>query len=91
MEMKLDASQETIIDQQQTIEKFRELVRSMQGEMSDLRAKGEKERAIEGIAPQAQAMISLQSQLKSTSMKQTSRVSGLQCGSLTRDGVHSML
>ena len=74
--MKLDASQETIIDQQQTIEKFRELVRSMQGEISELRAKGEKERATEGTAPQAQAMMSLQSQLKSTVMKQTSRVSG---------------
>ena len=76
MEMKLDASQETIVDQQQTIEKFRELVRSMQGEMSELRAKGEKERTSEGVAPQAQAMMSLQSQLKSTAMKQTSRVSG---------------
>ena len=43
MEMKLDASQETIIDQQQTIEKFRELVRGMQGEMGELRANGGEE------------------------------------------------
>ena len=74
MEMKLDASQETIVDQQQTIEKFRELVRGMQGEMGELKAKGERERVTEDT-PQAQAMMSLQSQLKSTAMKQTSRVS----------------
>ena len=30
MERRLDASQETIVDQQQTIEKFRELVRQLQ-------------------------------------------------------------
>ena len=75
MEMKLDASQETIVDQQQTIEKFRELVRSMQGEMGELKAKGERERPSEETTPQTQAMMSLQTQLKSTAMKQTSRVS----------------
>jgi dynactin 1 len=72
MEMKLDASQETIVDQQQTIEKFRELVRGIQGEIGELRAKGEQ-RATEDAAPQAQAMMSLQTQLKSSAMKQTSR------------------
>lgn len=30
MERRLEASQETIVDQQQTIEKFRELVRQLQ-------------------------------------------------------------
>ena len=74
MEMKLDASQETIVDQQQTIEKFRELVRGMQGEMGELRAKGERKTS-DDTAPQAQAMMSLQTQLKSSAMKQTSRVS----------------
>ena len=73
MEMKLDASQETIVDQQQTIEKFRELVRGMQAEMGELRAKGER-KVTEDTAPQAQAMMSLQTQLKSSAMKQTSRV-----------------
>ena len=76
MEMKLDASQETIVDQQQTIEKFRELVRGMQGEIGELRAKGEQ-RAAEDTVPQAQAMMSLQTQLKSSAMKQTSRVSSV--------------
>ena len=32
LERKLDASQETIVDQQQTIEKYRELVRHLQVE-----------------------------------------------------------
>ena len=76
MEMKLDASQETIVDQQQTIEKFRELVRGMQGEIGELRAKGEQ-RAAEDTVPKAQAMMSLQTQLKSSAMKQTSRVSSV--------------
>ena len=75
MEMKLDASQETIVDEQQTIEKFRELVRGMQGEIGELRAKGER-RVSKDTTPQAQAMMSLQTQLKSSAMKQTSRVSG---------------
>lgn len=74
MEMKLDASQETIVDQQQTIEKFRELVRGMQGEMGELKAKGEKKLSEETI-PQTQVMMNLQTQLKSSAMKQTSRVS----------------
>ena len=84
MERKLDASQETIVDQQQTIEKFRELVRVMQAEMGELRAKGEKERSAEDTTPQAQAMMSLQTQLKSTAMKETSRVSAM--WGLSHDG-----
>ena len=74
--MRLEASQETIIDQQQTIEKFRELVHNMQSEMSELKARGEKKISKDTATPHeaAQAVISLQSQLKSSAMKQTSRV-----------------
>ena len=46
MERKLDATQETIVDQQQTIEKFRNLVHNLNSDLAELRSKGE--RAAEG-------------------------------------------
>ena len=42
MERKLEAAQETIVDQQQTIEKFRELVHNLTSDLSELRSKGER-------------------------------------------------
>ncbi len=42
MERKLDAAQECIIDQQQTIEKFRELVHNLQSDLTELRERGER-------------------------------------------------
>ncbi len=42
MERKLEAAQETIVDQQQTIEKFRELVHNLTTDLTDLRSKGER-------------------------------------------------
>ena len=80
-ERKLEATQETIIDQQQTIEKFRELVRHLQDDISELREKGEKSSGggdgggggTDSMA-QSQTMMNLNVQLKST-MKAHARVS----------------
>ena len=74
LERKLDASQETIVDQQQTIEKFRELVHQMQGGMAELRQRGAVGGEGGGGSHQAQAVVNLNAQLKSTTIKQTSRV-----------------
>ena len=76
-ERKLEATQETIIDQQQTIEKFRELVRHLQDDITELREKGEKSSGGgsggDSVA-QSQTMMNLNVQLKST-MKAHARVS----------------
>lgn len=73
MERKLEATQETIIDQQQTIEKFRNLVHNLNADLAEYRNKGEKEG--EGTGAQSQAaMMSLNVQLKSA-IKTQSRVS----------------
>ena len=78
-ERKLEATQETIIDQQQTIEKFRELVRHLQDDITELRQKGEKSSGSGGEGgadsmAQSQTMMNLNVQLKST-MKAHARVS----------------
>ena len=78
-ERKLEATQETIIDQQQTIEKFRELVRHLQDDITELREKGEKSVGGGGggeadSMAQSQTMMNLNVQLKST-MKAHARVS----------------
>ncbi|XP_064382819.1 dynactin subunit 1-like isoform X2 [Halichondria panicea] len=44
VERKLNAAQEIIIDQQQTIKKFRELVHNLQSDLTDLRECGERAR-----------------------------------------------
>ena len=81
MERKLDAAQETIIDQQQTIDKFRELVRHLQSDITDLRQRGESLRAeapeatAASMASQSHAMMSL-SQFKTTAIRAHSRVRG---------------
>ena len=73
-ERKQEATQETIIDQQQTIEKFRELVRNLQEDMRELREKGTKSTSGGGDSmAQSQTMMSLNVQLKST-MKAHARV-----------------
>ena len=64
VERKLDAAQETIIDQQQTIEKFRELVRNLQSDLTDLRERGERS-GDSGSGVEAQAVMNLNVQLKS--------------------------
>ena len=73
-ERKLEATQETIIDQQQTIEKFRDLVRHLQDDITELRERGEKS-AGDGAdsMAQSQTMMNLNVQLKST-MKAHARV-----------------
>jgi len=67
MEQKLDAAQETIVDQQQTIEKFRELVRNLNADLKDLRDnKREKGVSEEKIAVESKTSIAnLNVQLKS--------------------------
>lgn len=74
-ERKLEATQETIIDQQQTIEKFRELVRHLQADITELRERGEKSTSGGGDSmAQSQTMMNLNVQLKSA-MKAHARVS----------------
>lgn len=75
-ERKLEATQETIIDQQQTIEKFRELVHHLQDDITELREKGEKSTGGGDSVAQSQTMMNLNVQLKS-SMKAHARVSQL--------------
>lgn len=78
MERKLEATQETIIDQQQTIEKFRNLVHNLNADLAECRNRGERsgEEEGQGAGSQSQAaMMSLNVQLKST-IKTQSRVSG---------------
>ena len=80
-ERKLEATQETIIDQQQTIEKFRELVRHLQDDITELREKGTKSTTSGGggeSVAQSQSMMNLNVQLKST-MKAHARVSLCSC------------
>lgn len=76
MERKLEATQETIIDQQQTIEKFRNLVHNLNADLAEYRSKGERlgEAAGGGGQPQA-GMMNLNVQLKSA-IKTQARVSG---------------
>lgn len=74
MERKLEATQETIIDQQLTIEKFRDLVHNLNADMAEYRSKGE--RSGEGVGGDTQsqaAVMSLNTQLKSA-IKTQSRV-----------------
>ncbi len=78
MERRFDAAQESIVDQQQTIEKFRELVRHLQAEIADLRQRGESlrvESPEEGSAQPSQTVMSL-SQLKTSAIKAHSWVRG---------------
>ncbi len=76
VERKLDAAQESIIDQQQTIEKFRELVRSLQSDISELRERGERGTGSSSGSglEEAQRVMNLNVQLKST-VKAHARVS----------------
>ena len=67
-----------IIDQEQTIEKFRELVRHLQGDILELRERGESQQpeggAREGIGGSASPVMSLNVQMKSSAIKAHSRV-----------------
>ena len=63
------------MDQQQTIEKFRELVRHLQSDLTDLRERGERSgEGQRGSGVEAQAMMDINVQLKSA-IKAQSRVS----------------
>lgn len=78
MKRKLEATQETLIDQQQTIEKFRNLVHNLNADVTEYRNKGERAGPEEGgggggVQSQA-AMMNLNVQLKSA-IKTQSRVS----------------
>ncbi len=80
MERKLEATQETLIDQQQTIEKFRDLVHNLNADLAEYRSRGE--RSVEesgggGDAHSSQAAVmNLNVQLKSAAKTQ-SRVCGV--------------
>lgn len=79
MERKLEATQETIIDQQQTIEKFRALVHNLNTDLAECRNRGERSGEGGGTSSSSQSressMASLSMQLKSV-VKTQSRVSG---------------
>ena len=68
MEQKLEAAQETIVDQQQTIEKFRDLVRNLNADLKDLRSskveRGGSAEKLESNESKA-SVTSLTAQLKS--------------------------
>ena len=78
MERKLDATQEVIVDQEQTIEKFRELVRHLQADILELRERGESQQrggeSRESIGGSASPVMNLNVQLKSSTIKAHSRV-----------------
>ena len=74
----MEASQEVIVDLQQTIEKFRDLVRNQQTDILELRQKGASERGQE-LASQSEAIQSLNRQLQATTVKAHSRVR-MECG-----------
>lgn len=71
-ERRVEASQEVIVDLQQTIEKFRDLVRNQQTDILELRQKGASERGQE-LASQSEAIQSLNRQLQATTVKAHSR------------------
>ena len=73
MERKLEATQETIVDQQQTIEKFRNLVHNLNTDLAEYRNKGEKAGGAEGATQSHVAMMNINTQLKSA-IKAQSRV-----------------
>lgn len=76
MERKLEATQETIVDQQQTIEKFRDLVHNLNADLAEYRSKGEKAgegAGGDGAVQSHAAMMNLNVQLKSA-IKTQSRV-----------------
>ena len=66
------------MDQQQTIEKFRDLVHHLQADVSELRQRGESQSvgAQQEDASPSQSVLSLNVQLKSSAIKAHSRVSG---------------
>ena len=78
MERKLDATQEVIVDQEQTIEKFRELVRHLQADILELRERGESQQrggeSRESIGGSVSPVMNLNVQLKSSTIKAHSRV-----------------
>lgn len=71
-ERKVDAAQEIIVDLQQTIEKFRELVKNQQATIEELQQKGATRQQHE-LDTHSHAVLTLNRQLKSTSMKAHSR------------------
>ena len=70
MERKLEATQETIIDQQQTIEKFRDLVHNLNADLAEYRSKGERSEGGASNAQSQAAVMNLNVQLKSASKTQ---------------------
>lgn len=70
----MEATQETIIDQQQTIEKFRDLVHNLNADMAEYRSKGERSGEGPGNTQSQAAMMNINVQMKSA-IKTQSRVS----------------
>jgi len=79
----VDAAQEVIVDLQQTIEKFRELVKNQQATIEELQHKGASRQQHE-LDAHSHAVISLNRQLKNSSMKAHSRVSASQPNTLIK-------
>nr|WAW84814.1 dynactin 1 [Halisarca dujardinii] len=73
LEHRIEASQEVIVDLQQTVEKFRELVRSQQGSIVELKQKEEESQKGQGEEEHSKAFHSLSRQLQATTIKAHSR------------------
>ena len=73
LERRIEASQEVIVDLQQTVEKFRELVRNQQSDIVELKQKEESQKD-QGLEEQSEALHSLNRQLQATAIKAHSRV-----------------
>ena len=78
-ESRLEQAQLTIADYQDTLEKFRNLVASLQKDLSTSRKEQESERSSrEQLASQSQAMLSLNLSLKASVMKGHSKAVDLE-------------
>lgn len=77
MEHKLEAAQETIVDQQQTVEKFRDLVHNLNMDLAEMRSMEERAGRGEGEGVESRAskadVVNINVQLKSA-IKAQSRV-----------------
>ncbi|RKP34142.1 dynein associated protein-domain-containing protein, partial [Dimargaris cristalligena] len=70
LQKKLEASDETMVDYEATIQQFRQLVQNLQSDLSDLRSRqAEQQTEAQELTSQSQAMLSLNMQLQSTVMK----------------------
>ncbi|XP_003384705.1 PREDICTED: dynactin subunit 1-like [Amphimedon queenslandica] len=73
LEQKLDASQETIVDQQKTIDKFRDLVRHLQTDLTELRKQPKEEQGEVESTPSIVSSETMLSQIKTSAVQAYSR------------------